>query len=72
MPGGNNVYEVTLNATGGTHDVAVTVTNVDEAGSVSLSAFQPQIGESVTATLSDPDGDTTRTGVAVVQVCRPD
>ena len=28
---------------------------------MSLSDFQPQIGESVTATLSDPDGDTTRT-----------
>ncbi|MDD9995203.1 MAG: cadherin domain-containing protein, partial [Dehalococcoidia bacterium] len=58
---GDNVYEITLNASDGSHDVAVTVTNEDEAGSVTLSDLQPQVGASVTATLDDPDGDTTRT-----------
>ena len=32
----NNVYEVTVNASAGTLDVTVTVTNVDESGTVSL------------------------------------
>ena len=36
-------------------DVTITVTNVDEAGTVELSAVQPQIGTELTATLSDPD-----------------
>ena len=57
----NNSYEVTIKATGGEHDVVVMVANVDEAGSVSLSDLQPQVGSSVSATLNDPDGDTTRT-----------
>ena len=34
----------------------MSVTNVDEAGSVSLSTTSPQVGSSITATLSDPDG----------------
>ena len=42
--GKDNVYNVTLHATGGSHDVVVTVTNVDEPGSVSLSNPQPQVG----------------------------
>ena len=38
--GGDNVYNVTVNASGGSTDVVVTVTNVDEGGSVSLDDLQ--------------------------------
>ena len=38
-------------------DITVTVTNANDAGSVSFSQRQPQVGRSVVATLSDPDGD---------------
>ena len=37
-------------------DVTVTVTNVEEAGTLTLSPLQPQIGSPVTASLSDLDG----------------
>lgn len=37
--------------------VTVNVTNVDEAGTVTLSPVQPQVGIVVTASLEDPDGD---------------
>ena len=37
-------------------DVKVTVTNVDEKGTVTLSKTQPRVGIAVTATLTDPDG----------------
>ena len=57
-----NVYNVTVQATGGTHDVVVTVTNEDEDGTVSftgLGQFQPQVGRSLEAELTDQDtGDT--------------
>ena len=36
--------------------VTATVVNVDEAGVVSLSTEQPEVGVALTATLSDPDG----------------
>ena len=36
--------------------VAVSITNVDEAGSVTLSSTQPEVGTTLRATLSDPDG----------------
>ena len=64
----NNDYEVTVRATevraadaeGATmatnQDITVTVTNVDEPGSVDLSRLQPQTGQPITATLNDPDG----------------
>ena len=60
---GDNVYNVTLEASGGSRDVAVTVTNVDEGGSVSLNDRQPQAGagQTVTASVTDPDGDTVGT-----------
>ena len=35
--------------------VVITVTNVDEAGTVTLSASQPQVGDVITASLDDPD-----------------
>ena len=40
-----NVYNVTLKAAGGEHDVAVTVTNEDEDGKVSINKPQPQGGQ---------------------------
>jgi hypothetical protein len=55
--GSDNTYNVTIRASGGTTDVAVTVTNVDETGTVGLSDLQPQGGESLTATISDEDAD---------------
>ena len=64
MPGdanGDNVYEVTVAATDGngkrgTMDVKVTVENVDEDGTVTLSRTQPRVGVPVKASLTDPDG----------------
>ena len=55
---GDNVYMVTVSAARGSTDVAVTVTNVDEPGSVSLNDLQPQAGagQSVSASVSDTDG----------------
>ena len=56
----NNAYQVTVRASDGTVtgalDVTITVTNVDEAGVVSLSPSQPQVGTALNATLTDPDG----------------
>ena len=37
----------------------VSVSNVDEAGTVALTSTQPQVGTPLTATLSDPDGSIT-------------
>ena len=37
-------------------EVTITVTNVDEDGSVTLSPGQPQVDTPLTATLTDPDG----------------
>ena len=57
-----NVYNVKVQATGGSEDVVVTVTNVDEDGSVSfdgLGRFQPQVGRDLEADLDDPDGGET-------------
>ena len=55
-----NDYEVTVEASRGgvtvTRSVTVTVTDVDEAGIVSLSSTQPRLGVALTATLTDPDG----------------
>ena len=50
-----NVYRVTIEASGGTHDVAVTVTDVDEAGTVSIDRPQPQVSRPLGASLSDED-----------------
>ena len=64
MPGDadkDNTYEVTVGAKDadgnrGTRDVEVKVTNVNEAGTVTLSAVQPRVGVAVTASLTDIDG----------------
>ena len=57
----DNTYEVTVQATDesnkvGMHEVTVEVTNVDEMGTVTLSALRPQSQTAFNATLTDPDG----------------
>ena len=57
-------YVVTITATdpsGGTDtiDVAISVTNADDPGVVSLNPAVPRVNVAVTATLSDPDGSVT-------------
>ena len=47
-----NVYRVTVRAGGGTHDVAVRVTDVDEAGTASMDRRQPQVSRPLSASLS--------------------
>ena len=59
--GTDNTYEVTVQATDesnkvGMHEVTVEVTNVDEPGTVTLSALRPQSQTMFNATLTDPDG----------------
>ncbi len=58
--GADNVYDITVRVSDSvntvTKGVAITVTDVDEPGVVTLSASQPRIGEALTATLRDPDG----------------
>ena len=54
-------HTVTVQASDGTTDPAtqaltVTINNLDEAGSLTLSSEQPQVDAALTATLSDPDG----------------
>ena len=62
--GGNNVYNITVTATDSdgqtdTMAVVVTVTNVEEDGTVTLNTLQPRVGIGVMATLTDLDGATT-------------
>ena len=57
-----NVYNVKVQASGGSEEVIVTVTNVDEDGSIGfdgLGQFQPQVGRNLEAILTDPDGGET-------------
>ena len=58
--GGDNVYDVTLSVSAGGHttelDVAVSVTNKDEAGLLAFPITRSQEEATYTATLSDPDG----------------
>ena len=56
-----DTYSVTVTATDpddrdDTIDVTISVVNVDEAGTVSLSSMEPQVGAELTAALADPDG----------------
>ena len=65
---GDNIYNVVIRAiasrdsddTGPAETVdttvAVTVTDVDEAGKVVISWLQPEVGFAITASLTDPDG----------------
>ena len=50
-----NVYRVTIEASGGSRDVAVTVMDVDEAGSVVIDRLQPQAERPLSASLRDED-----------------
>ncbi len=56
----DNTYLLRVRATDGTNtgtlEVTVNVTNVEEAGAVTLSSRQPQAGTPLTASLTDPDG----------------
>ena len=52
---GDNVYKVTVEASGGKQQVEVTVTDEDEAGSVSFDQPQPQATRDLKATLKDDD-----------------
>ena len=59
-------YSVTVKANDGnsgtdTIDVTITLTNVEEAGTVTLSNNQPSARTEITATLTDPDGGVTGT-----------
>ena len=50
-----NVYRVTVEAAGGTRNVSVSVTDVDEAGTASIDRPQPQVDRPLSASLSDED-----------------
>ena len=59
-------YKITIEVKGGDNstavsklDVTVEITNVDEGGTVSLTARQPQVGKPVMASVKDPDGGET-------------
>ena len=58
----NNVFEVTVEATDGTNTgelhVSVSLANVNEPGSVTMSSAQPETGRPLVASLEDPDGET--------------
>ncbi len=58
---GTNVYVVVVTAYDGSarssKTVSVTVDNIEEVGSISLSQRRPQEGIPVTASLTDPDGN---------------
>ena len=57
--GMDNVYMVTVKGSDGTNEdtepVTVTVTNVDEAGTVALTPMAISVDTEITATLTDPD-----------------
>ena len=64
----DNDYEITLRAQVGAtisspYAVIVTVTDVDEAGVISLSSARPSKDSALTATLNDPDGVTAGTAL---------
>ena len=50
-----NVYRVTVEASGGSHDVVVKVTDVDDDGTASINRQQPQVSRPLGATFSDED-----------------
>ena len=41
----------------GTKNVKITVTNVEEVGTVTMSQLQPRVGVAITASVTDLDGD---------------
>ncbi|MCY4085538.1 MAG: hypothetical protein OXG37_01275 [Actinomycetia bacterium] len=66
----NNEYVVEVTVTSGTGGrvltasqiITVTVANADEDGLVELSVLSPRVGDTIRATLSDPDGSVTGVG----------
>ena len=54
---GDDIFRVTVKANQASHKVAVTVTNVNEDGSVDFDQPQPQVTRNLKATFSDQDGD---------------
>ena len=56
---GGNVYRVTVRAGRGDRGVEVTVTDVDEVGTVSIDRPQPQVIRPLSATLSEEDDGVT-------------
>ena len=50
----DRIHKVTVTANGGDHMVEVTVTDVDESGSVTLNKPQPQVGRNIAAGADDP------------------
>ena len=59
---GDNDYKVTVVVSDGKgnsdeHDVTISVTNVEEDGTVTISTLQPRVGVELSASLTDPDGD---------------
>ncbi len=54
-----NVYKVTIEASGGVHEVAVTVKDVDEPGTVNIDRPQPQVDRLLQARLADEDAGVT-------------
>ena len=61
--GDSNVYQVTVEASDGVNTgmlaVSVKVTDADDGGKVALSADRPEVGATITATLTDDDGGVT-------------
>ena len=55
----DNIYLISVRAYDGAHtdefDVAVTVSDADEPGTLTVSSPQPQVGTALAATLDDPD-----------------
>ena len=54
---GDNVYKVTVLASGGEQEVVVTVTDEDEPGEVTFDQPQPQVSRALKASFSDEDGE---------------
>ena len=54
---GDNVYKITVEASGGSQAVEVTVTNVNEDGMVEFTQPQPQVSREIVASFDDDDGD---------------
>ena len=59
-----SVYQVTVRVNDGENssvvvDVDITVTNLDETGTIALSSQQAKVGTALTAEVSDPDGSVT-------------
>ena len=59
----DNQYDIEVNSTDGlfahSYKVTVTVRNTEEAGTLVLDNTSPNVGDTITATLTDPDGSLT-------------